>query len=1109
MTPSQRHDIARHLEAFDFSGLFSDPSIGWDWPDSGNALAVPFQEDFVHLEAVAEKRGVQVFVVPPQSDGSIMPSDQRKRLEKATTPLAAEHLLIFIDAAKTHQVWLWTSRLPGKPVRHRELRWEQGRANELLLQKLTTIAFSISEEEALDVTGVVQRIRDSLDRDRLTKRFYDDFKKQKDRFQKFISGLTDAGVLAHYTSLMLNRLMFCYFLQQKGFLNGEQNYLRQRLETVQSTMGADQFHSFYRSFLKRLFHEGLDGEERPPELTALIGDNIPYLNGGIFAEHPIERDHPDINIPDQAFQKVFDFFDQWNWHLDDRPLGNDREINPEVLGYVFEKYTNQKEMGAYYTKEDITEYISKNTILPFLLQKVAAKIPDAAWELLKEDPDRYIYGAVRRGVDPDERAWQQSLPANIAVGIDTSIPDLIKRRQDWNTPTPASHALPTEIWRETIERHQRYHNMRCALKSGEIIEPSDLVTLNLDIRQFTQDIIAAAPAHLALALWKALRSVSVLDPTCGSGAFLFAALEILEPLYEGLLDRFRTLLADWQAVGENHPNWEKEFTTILDAVGRHPNEGYFIHKTLIIHNLYGVDIMEEAAEICKLRLFLKLAAQLEPGQEIEPLPDIDFNVRSGNTLVGYASREEIKRAFTEASGSGQALLQGIENSLDDYNRIMEQAEDADRAFCRFQDLQDIVGQSAEEFRTAKKELEGRLQSLRDELDRFLAGQYNQQNLNTDARFEKWKNSHEPFHWFVEFYGIMNGGGFDVIVGNPPYVEIRTLKGYSLTGYECIGCGNLYAVVLERCLSLISSSGQQGFIVPVSSISTNRYLSLQKLLKKRNTSYSSYDDRPSRLFDGLEHIRLTIHLIGERRVDPRLVSTRYLKWSSEERPHLFKCINYVSSVSRSVEGSLPKLSALRELSILDKLKNEGRSISHFHSGTNNYSVFYSRKVGYFLQVLDFTPRVLDGAGNLRPPSEFKERKFTNKDYADVVLACLNSSLFYWFMTIFSDCRHLNTREVDVFPLNVEKLASGLVAKDLRNLVTILMGELQENSEVRKMKFRHDELSVQCIIPKESKPTIDQIDTLLAEHYGFTEEELDFIINYDIKYRMGLSSFGAQG
>jgi hypothetical protein len=53
----------------------------------------------------------------------------------------------------------------------------------------------------------------------------------------------------------------------------------------------------------------------------------------------------------------------------------------------------------------------------------------------------------------------------------------------------------------------------------------------------------------------------------------------------------------------------------------------------------------------------------------------------------------------------------------------------------------------------------------------------------------------------------------------------------------------------------------------------------------------------------------------------------------------------------------------------------------------------------------------------------------------------------------------------------------------------------------MRFQHDTLTVQCIIPKHSKPFVDEIDGLLAKHYGFTAEELDFIVNYDIKYRLG--------
>ena len=99
----------------------------------------------------------------------------------------------------------------------------------------------------------------------------------------------------------------------------------------------------------------------------LFINEFPNL-GGIFDPHGLERENPDVNIPDTAFQQIFRFFDQYQWDLDDRPTDSGDEINPDVLGYIFEKYVNQKQMGAYYTKEDITGYIARNTVIPGLLE---------------------------------------------------------------------------------------------------------------------------------------------------------------------------------------------------------------------------------------------------------------------------------------------------------------------------------------------------------------------------------------------------------------------------------------------------------------------------------------------------------------------------------------------------------------------------------------------------------------------------------------------------------------------------------------------------------------------------------------------------------------------
>ncbi|WP_157727144.1 hypothetical protein [Burkholderia pseudomallei] len=118
---------------------------------------------------------------------------------------------------------------------------------------------------------------------------------------------------------MLNRLMFVYFIQRRGFLDGNPDYLVDRLRAVREAAGKGKFHNFYRQFLRRLFHEGLGQpkNERKSDLSGLIGD-VPYLNGGLFEVHALEEANPSIDIPDEAFERLFAFFDGWDWHLDDR-----------------------------------------------------------------------------------------------------------------------------------------------------------------------------------------------------------------------------------------------------------------------------------------------------------------------------------------------------------------------------------------------------------------------------------------------------------------------------------------------------------------------------------------------------------------------------------------------------------------------------------------------------------------------------------------------------------------------------------------------------------------------------------------------------------------------
>jgi hypothetical protein len=653
------------LQNFDFRTLFVE-ELGWDRYNV--SLEIEVLGSAITLSAVAQKRGMVAYHCPPIGD--VLPDyPWRRKIEHQVCKAAHEHLIIFTDPGATTQIWQWVKREPGKPTACREHPFYSSQRGDVLLQSLDRIAISLDEEERTSLPDVTGRVRAAFDVERVTKRFYDEFQIEHSIFLRSIRGISEPTDREWYASVMLNRLMFIYFMQRKGFLDRDDNYLRNRLIRCRSERGKDKFYSFYRYFLLRLFHEGLGGRERSVDLKNLLGQ-IPYLNGGIFDVHELER--PDrygdqIQIPDEAFEHIFGYFDRYKWHLDDRPLRAGDEINPDVLGYIFEKYVNKKQMGAYYTKEDITGYISKNTVLPFLLNAARSRCRIAfenstgptVWDVLRDDPDRYIYPALRHGISWDGYAnggkgapleTRRLLPPVSVRGAETGEPDLIERRRSPNKLASAEHALPTETWREVVARRQRYEEMREKLAAGEVSGIDELVTLNLDVHQFTQDIIENCenPEFLR-AVWHAIEKVTILDPTCGSGAFLFAALKVLEPLYDACLRRMERFLENLSRSDEKHrPERLSDFRKVLERVAKHPNRPYFILKSIILNNLFGVDIMEEAVEICKLRLFLKLAAQVEPDHSadnfgIEPLPDIDFNIRAGNTLVGYANYEEVEK----------------------------------------------------------------------------------------------------------------------------------------------------------------------------------------------------------------------------------------------------------------------------------------------------------------------------------------------------------------------------------------------------------------------------------------------------------------------------------
>ncbi len=1278
--------VRQYLQSFELEKLFIE-ELGWD--RHGGTLEVKIDADSYPLRGIAQKRGVQIFQCPPSSTGEIPDYKTRLKIEKQVTKSAYEHLVIFVDRDKTLQIWQWVARQPGQSAAYREHAfYPEHQSGEALIQKLNAITIPLDEEEALDLTGTVHRLRDAFDRDRVTRQFYDHFRREHADFLAFIEGITEQGDKEWYASVMLNRLMFIYFIQKKGFLDGDTDYLTGRLRSVQARKGRGKFLSFYRYFLVHLFHEGFSKEPGQrvvdDELKDLLGV-VPYLNGGLFEFHRLEERNPKIDIPDEAFEKLFAFFDQYEWHLDTRPLRNDREIDPEVLGYIFEKYINQKEMGAYYTKEDITDYIAKNTVLPYLFRTTEERCavafhPDGEiWQLIRENPDRYIPAELRKGV-VDEHGEVIPLPKEVSAGIED-----VDSRRGWDDVASAKYGLRTETWREYWSRRQRCLELRERAGTGEIQQIDDLVKENLDIRQFAQDVIEscegsellrsfyyAIAGRAAQSAEGATPGISVLDPTCGSGAFLFAALNILQPLYEACLERMEAFVRESDSASPKTPeeeideligggesrelefkstarwdireerankelekvivksvaamlnteggdlligvddegngfgiehdlkvlgrrvsgrdgyeNWlttlllghvgrhcspqiritfakrhgkdvcrvsilpsptavyikngseecfyiragnssrlltarevvdyhkqrfeghrrarvtaemaastagasrvmrHQEYRRILEDVAQHPNRSYFILKSIVVNNLYGVDIMEEAVEICKLRLFLKLAAQVDSVDSLEPLPDVDFNIRAGNTLVGFSTQDEIKRS----------IRLDFDN---DVAHIENQARQADQGFREFRALQMQDGVTASELGAAKSVVREQLDQLESELDRYLAKDYGA-GTDDSTKLAKWKESHAPFHWFVGFHGVMANGGFDVIIGNPPYVEYHKVrKTYEVRGYQTERCGNLYAYMLERCFDISHSGSRIGMIVQLSSICTDRMGSLQQELLRRGKRnwISCYDDRPGKLFDGLEHIRAAI-ILSSRGTDSEgggsVFTTRLMRWYTEARSSLFPCLEYRQVDELVVPGSIPKVGSEDVFDILNKVRAQGTTLGELHNPRSGNVIHYYRSPLYWIRSMDFLP-FFRSKSSRRSVHHFKDYGLLDRTDGPLIGCILNSSLFYlWFICI-GNGRNVALRDITTFPIP-RSLLSGEVKTASAEIFSRLMDDYKKNSVRRK---RRDGVEFQEYYPGKSKPIMDEIDLFLAGHYGFTPKEADFVINYDVKYRVG--------
>ena len=522
--------------------------------------------------------------------------------------------------------------------------------------------------------GSPNSINELYETKKIVKEFYNQFEEIRAELVNKVSGIPEGEgeKKQDYVQTIFDRLIFLHFIQEKKLLNYNQNYLEDNQEKIIEE-GEDVYEEFYRP----LFFNWLATDNEHPEHT------LPYLNGGLFTKTDVERQFEEVRLGEnkeetnQLFSKILDFLGDWNWHADERlDIVDPNRLSPELLGHIFEKTVNQKEMGAYYTPKEITHFMSKNTIQPYILDRINEKF-DKNYEEIDE-----LFKI------PNDKEGKEN---DIVIG-------------------------PIEdIKREEIE----------------------------------------------YLYFEVLNNIKVLDPAVGSGAFLLAAQEVLLAIYLSALEYFERLDKEksWE-ITERIENMVKELEESSVKKSMHAK------RRIILNNLYGVDLDKGATEICKLRLWLSIVADLEKGDNphnVETLPNIDFNIRQGNSLIGFT--EPLEKALDD-------------NIEDNISQARYSQFTSDAIYKKYDEIVDKIKiykeherkGNREKAKKARQEAFKLLKKYREDPNKEILKQFHEVGIE-DVDMDDIKEF-SPFHWVLEFAEVYSEGGFDVIIGNPPWDKVK-------------------------------------------------------------------------------------------------------------------------------------------------------------------------------------------------------------------------------------------------------------------------------------------------------------------------------------------------
>ncbi|EAH9160595.1 class I SAM-dependent DNA methyltransferase [Campylobacter jejuni] len=379
-----------------------------------------------------------------------------------------------------------------------------------------------------------------------------------------------------------------------------------------------------------------------------------------------------------------------------------------------------------------------------------------------------------------------------------------------------------------------------------------------------------------------LNSIKICDPAVGSGHFLVSALNVMLSIYDelNLFDEEFYLEVQNDEILITGRKGEfieyKRPSTPKDKAHLIQQELFHTKKDIIENNLFGVDINPNSCEITKLRLWIELLKHSfyqsfddENYHDLKTLPNIDINIKCGNSLVSYFETGKslnhypnIKERINKYKRIVKDYKEGFYTDKSHINQEIKNLKISFKNFCfadKFKKEMKGFNDKCEKY--SKKY--GNFLAVDDENLKFFVSanltlfdfdekEATKEFANLKKEYDNIFNleSNHPFEWRFEFPEILdddgNFKGFDLIIGNPPYIRIQGLDKNSSQYYKKhfkVASKNydIYILFIEQCFKLIKKQGVISFIMPHKWFNADFGVNLREFAKDKISKIISFEE----------------------------------------------------------------------------------------------------------------------------------------------------------------------------------------------------------------------------------------------------------------------------